>query len=94
MNKISNSQLISDVADKTSLTKKDVKAVISALGDTIVAHTNSGSSVAFDSVGTFKPSKTSARTAKVPGTDKTVDVPAGVKLAFKQSKTTKNFLNQ
>jgi nucleoid DNA-binding protein len=39
MNKISNSQLISDVADKTGLTKKDVKAVISALGDTIVAHT-------------------------------------------------------
>ena len=80
MNKI---EFISAISTKTGLTKKDTKAVIDAALETITETLAKKDSVSFIGFGTFSVKARNARTAKVPGTDKTVDVPATTVAKFK-----------
>ena len=86
MNKI---EFISAISTKTGLTKKDTKAVIDAALETITETLAKGEQVALVGFGTFSVKARNARTAKVPGTDKTVDVQATTVAKFKVGKALK-----
>ena len=87
---MNKAEFIDAVADKAGLSKKDAKNAIDAALETITETLVSGDSVSFIGFGTFTTSDRAARTAKVPGTDKTVDVPATKVAKFKVGKALKD----
>ena len=87
MNKI---EFIDAISTKTGLTKKDTKAAVDAVLETITEALVKKDSVSFIGFGTFSTSARAARTARVPGTDNTVDVPATTIAKFKIGKALKD----
>ena len=90
MNKI---EFISAISTKTGLTKKDAKGAVDAVLDTITEALVKKDSVSFVGFGTFSVKARNARTAKVPGTDKTVNVPATTVAKFKVGKALRSKVN-
>ena len=86
MNKV---EFIDAVAAKSGLSKKDAKSAVDAVLDTITEALVKKESVSFIGFGTFTTSNRAARTAKVPGTDKTVDLPETTVARFKVGKSLK-----
>ena len=82
-------EFIDAVASKAELSKKDVNAVIDAAIETITEALKAGKSVSFIGFGSFTTVDRAARTARVPGTDKVVDVPATKAVKFKVGKQLK-----
>ena len=82
-------EFISAISTKTGLTKKDAKGAVDAVLDTITESLVKKESVSFIGFGTFAVADRAARTAKVPGTDKTVEVPATTVAKFKVGKALK-----
>jgi len=82
-------EFIQAVAQKANLSKKDTEAVIDAAIETITQALAEGKSVGFIGFGTFSTTKRAARKAKVPGTDRIVDVPATRIVKFKVGKNLK-----
>ncbi len=83
-------EFIDAVASKAELSKKDAAAVIDAAIETITEALKSGKSVSFIGFGSFSTVARAARTARVPGTDKVVDVPATTAVKFKVGKQLKD----
>ncbi len=81
--------LIQAIAEKTGLSKKDTAATIDAALEVIEEALVDGKSVSFIGFGTFTTSERAARTARVPGTDKVVEVPATRAVKFKVGKKLK-----
>ena len=93
MAKISKVELINEVALHdvfANTSKAKVTSVVNHILDTITAHLVAGDEVNVSGFGIFKTAVSSARTAKVPGTDKTVEVPAKTVAKFKASKALKD----
>jgi DNA-binding protein HU-beta len=88
--KMKKAEFIDAVASKAELSKKDVNAVIDAALETITEALKSGKSVSFIGFGSFSTVERAARTARVPGTDKVVDVPATTAVKFKVGKQLKD----
>ena len=86
---MNKSELIAAVADKAGLTKKDAGAALEATLETITEALSKGDSVSFIGFGTFTTAARASRTAKVPGTNKTVEVPATTVAKFKVGKALK-----
>ncbi len=82
-------EFVQAVAEKAGLSKKDTEAVINAALETITEALASGKSVSFIGFGTFTTAERAARKAKVPGTDRVVDVPATRAVKFKVGKQLK-----
>ena len=80
---MNKTQFINAISTKTGLTKKDTKAVVDAALETITEALARKYSVSFVGFGTFSTSARAAREARVPGTDKTVNVPATTVAKFK-----------
>ena len=91
MNKV---EFIDAVAAKAGLSKKDARCAIDAVLETITEALVKKESVSFIGFGTFAVSKRAARTAKVPGTDKTVEVPATTVAKFKVGKALKEAVSK
>ncbi len=83
-------EFIDAVATKTELTKKDVNAVVDAALETITEALTAGKSVSFIGFGSFSTAPRAARTARVPGTDRVVEVPATTAVKFKVGKQLKD----
>ena len=83
MNKV---EFIARVAEVAGTTKKDATLAVNAALYTIQETLAKGEQVALIGFGTFSVKARNARTAKVPGTDKTVDVPATTVAKFKVGK--------
>ena len=81
--------LIQAISDKTGLSKKDTSATIDAALEVIEEALAAKKSVSFIGFGTFSTAPRAARTARVPGTDKVVDVPATTAVKFKVGKKLK-----
>ncbi len=81
--------LIQAISDKTELSKKDTSATIDAALEVIEEALVAKKSVSFIGFGTFSTAPRAARTARVPGTDKIVDVPATTAVKFKVGKKLK-----
>jgi DNA-binding protein HU-beta len=93
MAKISKAELINEVAlhDVFANTPKTkVTSVVNHILDTITGHLVDGNEVNLSGFGIFKTAVSKARTATVPGTNKTVEVPAKTVAKFKASKALKN----
>ncbi len=82
-------EFIQAVAEKTGLSKKDVQNVIDAALDVITETLKKGDEVAFIGFGTFTTTIRAEREAKVPGTDRVVEVPATQVVKFKVGKKLK-----
>jgi len=82
-------EFIDALAAKTEMPKKDLNKVIDATIETITEALKDGKSVSFIGFGSFTTSKRAARQARVPGTDKVVDVPATTVVKFKVGKQLK-----
>ena len=85
-------ELIDIVASKTGLTKKDTKALVDANLEVITEALAKGDNVQFIGFGTFEVVARAARTARVPGTGATVEVPAKKAVRFKVGQTLKSTL--
>jgi DNA-binding protein HU-beta len=86
---MNKAELIDAVTAKTGLSKKDTKetieATIAAITETLVKK----DTVSLIGFGTFSTSDRAARTARVPGTGKEVQVPATTVAKFKVGKALK-----
>jgi len=83
-------EFVQTVSEKAGLSKKDTEAVIDAALETITEALADGKSVSFIGFGTFSTAERAARKAKVPGTDRVVDVPATRAVKFKVGKNLKD----
>ena len=86
-------ELISAVAEKTGLSKKDVQAVIDATIETIEEALKKGEKVSFIGFGNSEPVTRAPRVARVPGTNKEVKIPETKTVRFKVGKKLKELLN-
>ena len=78
------------VAEKSGLTKKDSKAALDAVLETITETLSKGDSVSFIGFGTFSTSMRAERIARVPATGAEVKVPATKVAKFKVGKALKD----
>lgn len=91
---MTKSDLISAVAEKASLTKKDADKVLSAVIETIAESLEKGEKVAITGFGTFEVRDRAAKTAINPATKKPIEVPAKKVPAFKAGKALKEVVNK
>lgn len=90
MNKV---EFISAVSEKAGIKKKNATVAVNAVLETITETLSKGESVAFVGFGSFNVKDRAARTATVPGTSKTVNVPASKAVSFKVGKDLKTSVN-
>ena len=83
-------ELISKIAEKASISKKDAAAALTALTATITEELKSGEKVAIPSLGTFEVRERAARTGKNPRTGEAVEIAAKKLPAFKAAKALKD----
>lgn len=91
MNKI---ELITAIAEKSGMTKKDAERVLSAAVDTITAAMAKGDRVQLSGFGIFETKKREARTGRNPHTKQTIQIPASTVPVFKASKNLKDTVNK
>ncbi len=83
-------EFIQAVSQKAELSKKDTQKVVDAALEAVQEALVAGKNVSFIGFGTFSTAKRAARTARVPGTDRVVDVPATTAVKFKVGKRLKD----
>ena len=81
--KLGKMQLIEQVAQRSSLTKKDASLAVDAALAAIVDALKKGQAVGLPGLGTLDVRATAARTGVRPGTAEKIQIPAGKKVAFK-----------
>lgn len=86
---MSKVEFIDALASKTNTTKKEAKATIEAVLEVITETLAKKESINFVGFGSFTTKDRAARTATVPGTTKTVEVPATTAIKFKAGKALK-----
>ena len=86
---MNKAEFIDAVSQKAGLSKKDTKSAVDAVLETITETLAKKESVTFIGFGVFSVSARAARTSRVPGTDKTVEVPATTVAKFKVGKDLK-----
>ena len=91
---MNKTEFIDEVAVKTGLSKKDAKGEVDAVLEVITEALVKKDSVSFIGFGTFSTAERAARVAKVPGTDKTVNVPATTVAKFKVGKSLKEVVSR
>ena len=80
---MNKTELISAVAGKTNITKKDTEAVISATLDAITEALANGDKVALAGFGIFEVKTREARTGRNPRTGETMEIAASKVPSFK-----------
>jgi len=83
-------EFIQAVAEKAGLSKKDAQKAVDAALDTISEGLVAGKSISFIGFGTFSTATRAARKARVPGTDRVVDVAETTAVKFKVGKKLKD----
>jgi len=82
-NKIGKTQLVEQLAEKTSLTKKQAAEAVETVLGAVTEALKSGKTVGLPGLGTFAVRATAARTGVRPGTGEKIQIPAGKKVSFK-----------
>ena len=90
MNKV---EFIAAVSTKANITKKDATVAVNAVLKTITETLAKGESIQFVGFGSFNVKDRAARIATVPGTTKTVQVPASKAVSFKSGKDLRSKVN-
>lgn len=76
-------ELVSNLAEKTNMTKKDVETVINALLAEITEALKKGDKVQFVGFGTFETRKRAGRTGRNPQTGETITIAEATVPVFK-----------
>lgn len=87
MNKV---ELVSAMAEKSGLSKKDCEAALGALTDTLAEAMKAGDRVQLVGFGSFEVKKRDARTGRNPRTNEPVEIPAAKLPVFKAGKALKD----
>ena len=90
MNKM---ELVSAMADKTGLSKKDAEAALKAFTDVVAEELKKGEKIQLVGFGTFEVSERAARTGRNPQTKEEIEIPASKAPKFKAGKALKDSLN-
>lgn len=91
---MNKTELITSMADKSNLTKKDAGAALNALIDTIQGTVAEGGKVQLVGFGTFESRKRAARMGTNPKTREEISIPASTVPAFKAGKEFKGVVNK
>ena len=91
MNKM---ELVSAVADKAGLSKKDAEKVINATVDAITAALKAGDKVQLVGFGAFEVKSRAARQGRNPRTKETITIPASKSPVFKAGKALKDAVSK
>ena len=91
---MNRSELISSIADKSGLTKKDSEKALVAFIESVEEQLQKGEKVQLIGFGTFETRKQAARMGKNPQTGKAVKIKACTKPAFKAGKALKDIVNK
>lgn len=83
-------ELVSDVAKKSNVTKKNAEAVVNAVFDSIKQELSNGEKVQLIGFGTFEVRERSARNGRNPQTGAQIKIPATKVPAFKPGKSLKD----
>mgnify|MGYP002705931306 FL=1 len=89
---MNKAELISAVAEKAELSKKDTEAVISAMLDTIAASLKEGDKVQLVGFGSFEVKKRAERIGRNPKTKESIKIPASQVPVFKAGKALKDIV--
>lgn len=81
---------VARVSEKSGLSKKDSQLVIKAFTDAVTELLTAHDKLILPGFGTFSTASRAARTARVPGTGKTVEVAATTIAKFKPGKALKD----
>lgn len=87
---MNKSELISKIAEKAELSKKDADKALTAFIETITDSLVKGEKVALVGFGSFETKKRAARTGKNPQTGAVIEIPASTVPAFKAGKALKD----
>jgi DNA-binding protein HU-beta len=87
---LNKTDLISEVADRTGMTKKDVEKVVNAFFSTIENTLKSGDKVQLIGFGTFEVRDRQARKGRNPQTGEEISISAARVPAFKAGKALKD----
>lgn len=87
---MTKTDLVSAVAEKASVTKKDAGAVLDALIEEIIGAVKKGDRVQLVGFGTFELRERAARTGLNPQTKEQIAIPASKAPAFKAGKAFKD----
>ncbi|MEW6422275.1 MAG: HU family DNA-binding protein [Deinococcota bacterium] len=90
--KIAKTQIVDQVADRTSLSRKQASEAVATILDTIAQALREGKTVGLPGLGTLSVTETAARTGVRPGTSERIHIPAGKKIRFKVATTLKGNL--
>jgi DNA-binding protein HU-beta len=90
MNKM---ELVSAMADKTGLSKKDAEAALKAFTDVVAEELKKGEKIQLVGFGTFEISERAARTGRNPQTGNEMTIPASKAPKFKAGKALKDSVN-
>lgn len=87
---MNKAELVSMVADKASLSKKDAEKAVAAVFDSIQESLTAGEKVQLVGFGTFEIRERGARTGRNPRSGATIEIPASKVPAFKPGKALKD----
>lgn len=82
---MNTSEIISQIAERNRITKKDVKTVIDAYHAEISSEILKGNKYTIAGFGTFSPKTRAAKKGRNPQTGETVDIPEHKTITFKPS---------
>lgn len=82
-------ELVTSVAEKANLTKKDAELALNAVIDSIKEALNKGEKVSLVGFGTFEVRERAARSGRNPQTGAAIKIPAGKVPAFRPGKELK-----
>ncbi|MTI82124.1 MAG: HU family DNA-binding protein [Firmicutes bacterium] len=91
---MNKAELISNVAEKTELTKKDAEKAVNALFDSISEALASEDKVQLIGFGTFDVNERKERKGRNPQTGEEITIPATKVPAFKAGKALKEMVNK
>ena len=91
---MNKTELISAMAEKTGLTKKDSEKALKAFEEVVINELASGNKVQLVGFGTFAVVERAPRVGRVPKTKKEIQIPASRAPKFKVGKVLKDAVNK
>lgn len=91
---MNKSELITNVAEKSGLTKKDAEAALKALIESVVEALENKDKVQLVGFGTFETKERAERVGRNPRTKEEITIPASVVPVFKAGKEFKDRVNK
>ena len=90
---MNKAELVSAMADKATLSKKDAEAALKAFTDVVAEELKKGEKIQLVGFGTFEVSERAERTGRNPQTGKEMTIPASKAPKLKAGKALKDMIN-